>query len=260
MKCAYCQSELDDEAHVCKVCKRDLYLFRPLLEKITALEEELSTKPSVEVYESTIAQLEQRLEAALAKPEIEKSSLKSNARSVGIYILVPLLILLLAHELIVVVYDAKLIYLRLISIAIPLPFGYLLFASRRRSVVAWFTGVLLLALISVIGMSWLTSLVDKTPVLPQNMFEWREFIDYGASISFSFLTGMLLGGMVFHRTTTRLKKPSPALVSKINDKSTSAGSVWTFMNSLVEYGTYAKTLLALAATALSFYSGLKPFI
>jgi hypothetical protein len=258
MKCAYCQSELDDEAHVCKVCKRDLYLFKPLLEKISALEGELSAKPSVEVYESTIAQLEQRLEAALAKPEPEKNSFKSNARSVGIYIFVPLLILLLAHELIVVIYDAKLIYLRLISIAVPLPFGYFLFASRRRSVVAWFTGVLLLALMSVIGMSWLTSLVDQTPVLPQNMLEWREFIEYGASISFSFLTGMLLGGMAYRRAT---KLPLPtaaaALLSNIKDKKIAPDGLRGLMNTLNEYG---RSAIALGTTGLSIYTGLKAYL
>jgi hypothetical protein len=258
MKCAYCQSELDDEAHVCKVCKRDLYLFKPLQEKITALEEELSTKPSVEAYESTIAQLEQRLEAALAKPEIEKSSLKSNARSVGIYILVPLLILLLAHELIVVVYDAKLLYLRLISIAVPLPFGYFLFATRRRSVVAWFTGVLLLALVSVIGMSWLTSLVDRTPVLPQNMFEWREFIEYAASISFSFLTGMLLGSAVYRRSTTLpLPTAAAALIANIKDKKMAPDGLRGLMNTLNEYG---RSAIALGTTGLSIYTGLKAYL
>jgi len=44
-------------------------------------------------------------------------------------------------------------------------------------------------------MSAITSLVDSTPLLPQNLFEWREVIQYASSIGFSFITGMLLGAL-----------------------------------------------------------------
>ncbi|WP_114697526.1 hypothetical protein [Polynucleobacter necessarius] len=42
-------------------------------------------------------------------------------------------------------------------------------------------------------MSWITSLVDQSPVLPRILFEWREVLEYSASIAFNFLTGMLVG-------------------------------------------------------------------
>ena len=42
MKCPYCLSEVDSEAYVCKICTKDLYLFKPLMEKVSSLEEKLN--------------------------------------------------------------------------------------------------------------------------------------------------------------------------------------------------------------------------
>jgi hypothetical protein len=47
MKCPYCLSLVEDEAVVCKVCTRDLYLFKPLSEKIRQLEEQLHAQQSL---------------------------------------------------------------------------------------------------------------------------------------------------------------------------------------------------------------------
>jgi hypothetical protein len=90
------------------------------------------------------------------------------------------------------------IYLRIISMILPLPFAYFLFKAHAHKLFPWFIGVVFLAIASVIGMSWITSLVDHSPVWPQNLFEWREVLEYSASIAFSFLTGMLLGGVAWY--------------------------------------------------------------
>uniref|UniRef100_B1XVP5 Uncharacterized protein n=1 Tax=Polynucleobacter necessarius subsp. necessarius (strain STIR1) TaxID=452638 RepID=B1XVP5_POLNS len=58
MNCPYCLSEVSEEAYVCKTCSRDLYLFKPMMAKISALEEKLATIPSTELYELRIAELE----------------------------------------------------------------------------------------------------------------------------------------------------------------------------------------------------------
>ena len=41
MQCPYCTSEINDAAVVCPVCTRDLYLIKPLLDKIAGLEEKI---------------------------------------------------------------------------------------------------------------------------------------------------------------------------------------------------------------------------
>lgn len=263
MQCPYCLSDIEEAALVCKVCTKDLYLLKPMLAKIAALEAQVQALPDTDAFEERIRLLEQQLESAWVQAEPEpKRGLGSHLIALAAFILLPLCLLLLAHGLITVVYDTKLIYLRLISIVLPLPFGYFLFARNKRVVLPWFIGTCVLAVTSVIGMSWITSLVDQTPILPQNAFEWREYLEYAASISFSFLTGMLLGGVAYahkHRRPTPITTGplAKAMALGTSGKKLSPARLQQLMSVLNEYGSSA---VALGSTALSIYTGLKSIL
>lgn len=258
MKCPCCLSEIEDEALVCKVCKRDLYLFKPLLAKIATLEEQLQSVADREAYEARIQTLEQQLNHALERLNPPRTGPLALALNLAGFILLPLGLLLLAHALITIALDTSLLYLRIISIAIPLPFGFFLFSRSKRSVLPWFVGTVFLAIASVIGMSWITSLVDNTPVLPQNVFEWREYLEYAASISFSFLTGMLLGGVLYSRRHRPAGKPRDSLlrsfVSRLVGGNLTPQQLGALIKKLEEYGG---SLVAVGTTAVSIYTGLK---
>jgi hypothetical protein len=174
---------------------------------------------------------------------------------------VPLLFLLLAHWLITVVYDTKMIYLRIISMILPLLFAYFLFKAHAHKLFPWFFGAAFLAITSVIGMSWITSLVDKTPVWPQNLFDWKEVLQYSASIAFSFLTGMLLGGLAYVSKQRRRQAASMSALIKAASIHSENGSISTrflgLMNNLQQHGG---AVVALGSTAASIYTGLKGII
>jgi len=258
MQCPYCLSEIEDEALVCKVCTRDLYLFKPLLAKISTLEEQLSTLADRESYEARIQTLEEQLESARQQLHAPKTGPVALLLNLVIFILLPLGLLLLSHWLITIVLDTSLLYLRIISIAIPLPFGLLLFLRHRRRVLPWFAGTVVLAIASVIGMSWITSLVDSTPVMPQNAFEWREYLEYAASISFSFLTGMLFGGVIYTRGHRVAGKSRDSLLKRIVSHlvggNLSPQQLGTLIKKIEEYGG---SVVAVGTTAMSIYTGLK---
>jgi len=260
MNCPYCVSEISEEAVVCKVCTRDLYLFKPMMAKIAGLEKQVSETPSSEDYELRIAKLQLMLD------DYEQAN-KTKAFSgwildIGKYLIIPLMLLLLAHWLIAVVYDTKMIYLRIISMILPLPFAYSLFKGHAHKLFPWFVGVVFLAIASVIGMSWITSLVDHSPVWPQNIFEWKEVLEYSASIAFSFLTGMLLGGVAYARKrrlrhaviTAPLLK---AVTTRFGEGGLSPQTIHSLMKTLQEYGG---TIVALGTTAVSIYTGLKGIV
>jgi len=260
MNCPYCLAEVSEEAYVCKTCSRDLYLFKPMMVKITDLESQLAAVPSPELYELRIAELEQLLNEQNQK--LEKRSSLCWILDITKYLIIPLLLLLLAHWLIAVVYDTKMIYLRIISMVLPLPFAYALFNKHAYKLFPWFAGVIFLAITSVIGMSWITSLVDHSPVFPQNLFEWKEVLEYSASIAFSFLTGMLLGRMSYaekQRARRAGLVNSMMKVASLNLKEGGASlkNVHGLLKTVQEYGG---TVVALGTTAVSIYTGLKGII
>jgi ACR3 family arsenite efflux pump ArsB len=95
-----------------------------MMAKIAGLEGQLAAVPSQEVNELRIAELEHLLDEQEQK--LASRSPLSWIKDIVLYLIVPLLLLLLAHWLITVVYDTKMIYLRIISMALPLPFAYFL--------------------------------------------------------------------------------------------------------------------------------------
>jgi len=260
MNCPYCLSEVSEEAYVCKTCRRDLYLFKPLMARVAELEKQISETPSLEVHQLRIEGLEVLLEEQQQKQV--KRSLLTWVSDIALYLIVPLLMLLFAHWLIAVVYDTKMIYLRVISMVLPLPFAYALFKSHAHKLMPWFIGVIFLAISSVIGMSWITSLVDHSPVWPQSLPEWKEVLEYSASIAFSFLTGMLLGGVAYAakqraRKTSLVNSMTKLATLNLGDGGASLQNVHGLMKTLQEYGG---TIVALGTTAVSIYTGLKGII
>jgi hypothetical protein len=230
-----------------------------MMAKIASLEGQLAAIPSQEVSELRIAQLEYLLEEQ--NQQLTNRSLFAWVKDIALYLIVPLLLLLLAHWLIVIVYDTKMIYLRIISMILPLPFAYFLFKSHAHKLFPWFVGVVFLAISSVIGMSWITSLVDRTPIWPQNFFEWKEVLEYSASIAFSFLTGMLLGGVAYAGKQRRRQAGIMNALIKVASTQSAGGvsiqGMHGLMKSLQDYGG---TVVALGTTAVSIYTGLKGII
>lgn len=259
MKCPYCLSEVEESAHVCKVCTRDLYLFQPMMKKISDLEQKLDSLKVQEVLEQRIIELEGYVQDLQTQKEVEVESLFARIISIFQTLVLPLCILLISHALITIVYDFELIYLRIISIVIPLPFAYYLFQKKKRLILPWVGGTILLACSAVVGMSAITAYVDHTPIMPKNPIEWKEFLEYSASISFSFFTGMLLGTLSFMRRMRTYRKQATnawvqVIVNGLADGKLSPEALQKIMHKVNEFGG---TAVALGTTAISIYTGLK---
>jgi hypothetical protein len=216
MNCPYCYSEIHDSAVVCKVCSRELSLVKSLQKRI----EELSIHSGADInlttfeqltknqYEEKIHDLEiQNSFIESISPEIQTKEIFSPTRlivDILAFVFVPLFLLITSHGVITILLDTKVLYLRIISILIPMYFGYELCCKTQRSTLVWFCLYVLLAIFAVIGMSWMTSLVDHSTILPKNLAEWKDVFYFAASISLSFLTGMLIGSFTYlkhHKNT-----------------------------------------------------------
>ena len=259
MKCPYCTSEISDAALACPHCAHDLYLLKPLLERIAALEAQLKERDGAAAPAGAVAETDVGV-AGEAPAQAEQSG----AARPGDWILLwgtPLALLLAAHGLITVVYDLNNLYLRLVSLFIPLPFGFLLMLRGRHAFGASLFAAFCMELLAVLGMSGLTALVDQTPLLPQNMREWREFVEYAASVGLSYVTGMVLGEMLRHRIESTRDQAVRSLALKLARMITSgqknAEKVEAMAKKLNDLGG---SLTAAATTAASVYMGMQGVI
>ena len=103
MNCPYCLSEIADEAVVCKVCTKDVYLFKPMMARIAELESKLLESSPSENHVKRIEALEAQLADHLKK-KYSNRGLKAIFFDAIIYILLPLAVLLASHYLITVSY------------------------------------------------------------------------------------------------------------------------------------------------------------
>lgn len=186
MNCPYCAENVNQGATVCKTCRRDIGLVLSLQEKNYALEERI---------QELEGQLAAGPAALAAEPVVEEPPKKPGILDiVGMYLILPMLLLIGAHYLLIIKIDSKwsLPLLRAASIVLPAIFGLLL---DRRLRPRWFVTFglgLIVAFVAILGMSTIVHFTDGNPILPEGPTDWRETLEYVTSISLSYLLGALL--------------------------------------------------------------------
>ena len=273
MRCPYCVSEIPDEALACPRCARDLYLFKPLLAKLAQLEKTVAeqAKAAAANAEARLAALEKELadlkaQTAGAIPvEVEVREPAPAAPAAGYAAalaqsLIPaLLLLVLAHWVLLFAYDVKPLYLRVATILIPVPFGFLLgmqFPNEfRKSVVA----AAALAFAGVFSMLAVTAFIDKVPLLPQDLRDLRETLEYVLSIPLAFVTGLILGEHHARKKLAELKTNRVVLLLARAFVPNEEGKLG--IEKAVKKLTKLSDVVTPAATgAASIYAGIKMFL
>ncbi len=184
MECPFCAETIKDEALVCKHCSRDLRVVRPVLLEIQEIVADLD-------------RLRRDLDRTGARLQRTKYPVRYFALLAALYIAAPAVLLVAAHIVVTIVLNVSPIYLRLASVIIPVPFGFLTYPVHKlrfRDAVG--LGALTAAC-SVMCMLTVTGLNDRVPILPSSSGEWREVFEYGASIALAFGSGNILGVIVF---------------------------------------------------------------
>jgi hypothetical protein len=194
---------------------RDLSFLWPALDRIRAVEIKFhgddSAPPNVDIdtrlkaLEADVAAIRETLQEAIGAtagrgPAARASTGKapelapqSEARA-ALGFASAIVLLLVAHSLVVFVFDLPTLVLRLVSIAIPLPIAVWMTLHRRIRPWLEVSMALSIGLIAVGAMSFVVSVHEHASFLPETGREWRETLEFVASIAFAYGTGVLISG------------------------------------------------------------------
>jgi hypothetical protein len=248
MNCPYCSEQISDTAIVCKHCHRDLYIIRPLMEKLAEATQRLEALEAANPGKP----------AAIARAAMPPPASFPPAITPVSAMALAFIVLVSVHFIIIVEYDLPLILLRIVSIIVPLAFGFLCRESGHRTPVVEFVYGLAIAIASIFAMSAIVGKVDNVPVLPRNVYEWREFAEYGASITFGFFTGVIIRRtMIAMRAAAAMQdRLSAAMLRAVARMS--GGRLSQVDVKRVE--PIFRTVAALASMIVSITTGLRQFL
>jgi hypothetical protein len=126
----------------------------------------------------------------------EHAANKSLLTDVMRYMVLPLILLLVAHHVIVNALDVNIHYLQNASAFIPFVFGFALYLMGGRGTATACAFAIALGIIGAAGMTISQSLSSGDPIMPQTRFEWWDNVNFAIIIALSFTAGHVLARML----------------------------------------------------------------
>lgn len=265
--CPYCCSNIPLQASVCSHCTRDLVMFKPFALRLQDLADEVAQLKTLVQQQSEVwgqMPVQEMGAAALAyaheheqppQSQLTPVATASSWRALCLTVALTTAAIGLCHWVLLFVYDVRPLFLRLLTILLPVLTGYICARQSRlgglwQGLAAGAAGV-----VSVWLMLAITAYLDGVPLWPDNPRDWRETLEYTASITLAFFTGFLIHSLLSRWAREQRQKISlKVLLSRDANGKYKIAEVTHQVQSLVA------AFAPLVSAGMALYSGLKIFL
>ena len=252
---------------MCSHCTRDVLLFKPLAMRMQDLADEvaqlkarvqqqsdaLACIPAQEIGAAALSFAHEHEQPTQTKPaQVSKSGAWL---AVCLSVAMTAAVIGLCHWVLLFVYDVRPLFLRLLTILLPVLTGYIGARQSRLGGLVQALASLVVGIVSVWLMLAITAQIDGVPLWPDNPRDWRETLEYTVSIGLSFFTGFLIHSLLSRWAREQRQKISlKVLLSRDANGKYKIAEVTHQVQSLVA------TMAPLVSAGTALYSGLKIFL